>query len=673
MYSVMSSRTIARSSSNMNSASARASSVLPTPVGPRKTNEPIGRFGSCRPERARRSALETASIASSWPTTRWCRRSSMCTSFSTSPSSSRLTGIPVQVATTAATSSSSTSSFTIGSASRAAFGTGAVGSVSSPAPRVAPLHYVLKAGDILTYGQVLETENTLEENREATYRVRMEWQVKIYVLAQDEDSTSLAIQYNLRGAEISRRAGLERLVGKDKAREILEIYDNLAPELVRFLKVDGFGRDRSAGYNFNSASSSVYSFMTRIARLPDLALEDGRSVLTREESELDVTYQGESRESRASLTVSRPGIRAARPCSSSTRTWASRTGWNTRRPISPKTSSGGRAIRSSFARSAISAGGLLQDPLVNKALVLGSFVRPELACGREVIQAFLDSADPERQNLAAAYCALRGIPDGLDIRSYLTAPNPLVRFNAAKALLQVHRAALPMIAADARLRAVHPPAGGVFFLPQHGRLAAGHSRSISPSGWMYEGGDLPDEFGADRGRAARHAGFVIKPPNARPSAAATGNFLGAAGPDDRHPYYLSLPADYDPAETFPMIVYLGMGDGRGDYAFQSVYNGLRAEGAACRGSSCSCPRPTANGGTRAWRRWSTASCGGPQDPQRRHQPGLPGWQLQRGHGHDLFRHPPARPLRRTGGQHGLSRGRPALPGKPPRTWTSSRT
>ena len=40
---------MARSSSNMNSASARASSVLPTPVGPRKTNEPIGRFGSWRP------------------------------------------------------------------------------------------------------------------------------------------------------------------------------------------------------------------------------------------------------------------------------------------------------------------------------------------------------------------------------------------------------------------------------------------------------------------------------------------------------------------------------------------------------------------------------------------------------------------------------------------------
>src|SRR5205085_860281 len=49
----MSIRTIACSLSNRNSASARASSVLPTPVGPRNRNEPIGRFGSFRPARAR--------------------------------------------------------------------------------------------------------------------------------------------------------------------------------------------------------------------------------------------------------------------------------------------------------------------------------------------------------------------------------------------------------------------------------------------------------------------------------------------------------------------------------------------------------------------------------------------------------------------------------------------
>ncbi len=54
----------------MNSARALVSSVLPTPVGPRNRNEPIGRLGSCRPARARRTASDTATSASSWPTTR---------------------------------------------------------------------------------------------------------------------------------------------------------------------------------------------------------------------------------------------------------------------------------------------------------------------------------------------------------------------------------------------------------------------------------------------------------------------------------------------------------------------------------------------------------------------------------------------------------------------------
>jgi hypothetical protein len=48
----MSSRTIASSSPNSVSASARASSVLPTPVGPRNRNEPTGRCGSPSPARA---------------------------------------------------------------------------------------------------------------------------------------------------------------------------------------------------------------------------------------------------------------------------------------------------------------------------------------------------------------------------------------------------------------------------------------------------------------------------------------------------------------------------------------------------------------------------------------------------------------------------------------------
>ena len=45
------------------SASAFTSSVFPTPVGPRKRNEPIGRFGFEIPVRDRLRELTTDSIA----------------------------------------------------------------------------------------------------------------------------------------------------------------------------------------------------------------------------------------------------------------------------------------------------------------------------------------------------------------------------------------------------------------------------------------------------------------------------------------------------------------------------------------------------------------------------------------------------------------------------------
>ncbi len=69
MYSDMSTRMRADWSAKRNLASARASSVFPTPVGPEKMNEPMGRLGSLRPARLRRMARATAVMASSWPMT----------------------------------------------------------------------------------------------------------------------------------------------------------------------------------------------------------------------------------------------------------------------------------------------------------------------------------------------------------------------------------------------------------------------------------------------------------------------------------------------------------------------------------------------------------------------------------------------------------------------------
>ena len=69
----MSMRTMAFSVSNRYSASAFASSVLPTPVGPRNRKLPMGLFGIGQ---ARAVAADGAGhrrdTASSWPTTRSC-------------------------------------------------------------------------------------------------------------------------------------------------------------------------------------------------------------------------------------------------------------------------------------------------------------------------------------------------------------------------------------------------------------------------------------------------------------------------------------------------------------------------------------------------------------------------------------------------------------------------
>jgi hypothetical protein len=109
----MSIRTMARSSSKRKSASALASSVLPTPVGPRNRNEPVGRLGSLMPARARRTASDTAVTALDWPISRLPSSSSMWSSFWLSPWSMRPAGMPVHAAMTSAMSLAVTSSATI--------------------------------------------------------------------------------------------------------------------------------------------------------------------------------------------------------------------------------------------------------------------------------------------------------------------------------------------------------------------------------------------------------------------------------------------------------------------------------------------------------------------------------------------------------------------------------
>src|SRR3954451_14413611 len=102
----------ASSSPKRKLANAFASSVLPTPEGPAKMNEPPGRRGSLRPARVRRIAWLTLLMASSWPMIRLWSSSSMRRRRVVSSSVSLKTGMPVQFASTSAICSSSTSATT---------------------------------------------------------------------------------------------------------------------------------------------------------------------------------------------------------------------------------------------------------------------------------------------------------------------------------------------------------------------------------------------------------------------------------------------------------------------------------------------------------------------------------------------------------------------------------
>ncbi len=109
MNSLMSKRIRTRSDANKYSASDLATSVLPTPVGPRNRNEPTGLFGFFNPARERRIARARAEIAGRCETIRLCSSFSMLRSFCASSSLIDETGTPVQRAITSSTSSFVTS------------------------------------------------------------------------------------------------------------------------------------------------------------------------------------------------------------------------------------------------------------------------------------------------------------------------------------------------------------------------------------------------------------------------------------------------------------------------------------------------------------------------------------------------------------------------------------
>ena len=109
MYSDISIWIMESLSPNICFASILANKVLPTPVGPRNMNDPIGRLGSFKSARERLNALAITSVAFSCPITSALSSFSKLSNFLLSFCSIRDNGIPVQSETIFSIASSSTS------------------------------------------------------------------------------------------------------------------------------------------------------------------------------------------------------------------------------------------------------------------------------------------------------------------------------------------------------------------------------------------------------------------------------------------------------------------------------------------------------------------------------------------------------------------------------------
>ena len=455
-----------------------------------------------------------------------------------------------------------------------------VRAASTPAP--AGLKYSFPVGDILVYSRVFDTENRPVASPDAVYSIHEEWLIEAAVVQRAGGTAGLAVQSTRTALKVAGRRALERAVGGDDADNLLAPYEHAETKSVRYQLIDELGRTLNNSFSIQDAVSFVVSSMKEIFNLPSQPVWEGWSAMTEGETPLDVVYEG----LKGGGADIRHVFRGQNPSGQVRMEIAGDLAVPVRFEYAAEYEAAGERRRE---RNAVVFRGLKKnawtnwdaDPYADRALVLGAIARSGLSCRRGIIKAFLDGGDEQKQNLAAAYCALRGIPDGLDMRRYLGARNPLVRFNAAKALFKFSGDARPLIA---KMRDPE------LFIRRRAAAFFSRSTDVLPpdkrpmlwalQSWMYEGGDLPDEFRADEEELHDLLRF-LKPPNEAVGGCYR-EFLSGSGPDDRHPYYLSMPADYDPSETYPMIVYLGMGDGRGDYAFQSIYNGLCAAGALSR-------------------------------------------------------------------------------------------
>ncbi|MFQ6083812.1 MAG: alpha/beta hydrolase-fold protein [Candidatus Aminicenantia bacterium] len=438
------------------------------------------------------------------------------------------------------------------------------------------IKYNLKEGDVLTYAQVFKAENQADPDREEKYILQMEWVVKIGVVGYENNCYHLAIQYNRKKLNLVNKASLEHSFGKERTSTFYNTLNNFKPSFVQYLIIDEWGKNINGSFYLNEMPSYFYTIMSNIFYLPEMPLEMNDSYYREEEQKLKVTFKG----------IENTSVGECLVFEGETPGGAVRLLINKNLGIPDMMSyiAQYRAYRREKSekflllfveKKNLKWEEMLKDPELNKALLLSSLREKKLLCDRGIIEKFLKSDDKVRQNLAITYCSLKGIPEGLDLNDYLRADNPIVRFNAAKALFKFknNRAPLEALTYDEdinlRLRAKQFLTRSSYLIPERNYQLFETIRNFVYS--------EENNYGKISGNISQVKEVLrfIKPENNWVGGCYK-HFISESGIKIQRPYYIYLPEDYDPAELYPMIIFLGGGEGWGDITVKTIYQNLKA-------------------------------------------------------------------------------------------------
>lgn len=445
--------------------------------------------------------------------------------------------------------------------------------------RSVSIRYNLEPGQVMTYLQNLDFQITLVDNPAAKFRVSLVWLVKTAVTSRDGGRTNLVTQYNLKSKDIYGKKELEAILGQEEARNILLPYEQASPVYIWNFSTNDRGKILDGSYNFIQSFSFVNNSMSQIFELPEGQLENGQAYEVEGEAGVKVNYLGETSRPPYDLYY----FTGLHPAGLIIYLINKQLGVPDKLEYTVHYSAAGQNREEKF--SLLLAGvqknqltELYKDPEIKVAVLKAALTDNNLPISTDLVQELLESKDTELEILAASTCALRGLPPGLNLKPYLKTKNPEVRFNLAKALYLYGGDSGPMqellTSSDDYLKE-----RAQAFLQRSNYVLADEDRQLYSTlrDWFYNSGpEIPPELKNLPVEKLRRLVNFLKPDGQRQNGFFK-FFLSDSDEDLKRPYYLYLPDDYDPAENFPLIIYLGMGEGRGDLSLLSFYSALKLD------------------------------------------------------------------------------------------------